>query len=91
MKEKKIAIFGYGDQETYADSFVDAIGEIYDTVKDKGCKVVGFTSTESYEYDCSTAEVDGKFVGLPLDEENQSNLTDERIKHWVEQLRNEFI
>ncbi len=33
---KKVAIFGFGDQETYADSFVDAIGQIYEAVEGKG-------------------------------------------------------
>ncbi len=59
-------------------------------IEGKGCQLVGKVSTDGYEYDESRAEVDGQFVGLPLDEENQSNLTDERIKHWVEQLKNEF-
>jgi flavodoxin I len=33
---------------------------------------------------------DGKFVGLVLDEDNQSELTDGRIKNWVAQLKQEF-
>jgi flavodoxin I len=90
LKGKKIAIFGYGDQETFADSYVDAIGEIYEILEEKECQVVGKVSTDAYEYDESRAEVDGQFVGLPLDEENQSSLTDERITNWVEQLKNEF-
>lgn len=90
IEGKKVAIFGFGDQETYADSYVDAIGEIYETLKDKSCQIIGKVSTDGYNYDESKAEVDGQFVGLPLDDENQSNLTDERIKLWVEQLKNEF-
>ncbi|MEA3505393.1 MAG: flavodoxin [Bacteroidota bacterium] len=90
LEGKKAAIFGFGDQEMYADSYVDAIGEIYETLDGKGCQIVGKVSTDGYEYDESKAVVDGQFVGLPLDEENQSNLTDNRIKHWVEQLKNEF-
>lgn len=90
LKDKKVAIFGYGDQETYADSFVDAIGLIYEAIKDRGCVIAGKISTEGYNYDESKAEVEGFFVGLPLDEENQDNLSDERISKWVEQLKNEF-
>ena len=90
LEGKKVAIFGFGDQETYADSYVDAIGEIYETLDGKGCQIVGKVSTEGYDYDESRAELDDQFVGLPLDEENQSNLTGKRIKHWVEQLKNEF-
>jgi flavodoxin I len=35
--------------------------------------------------------VDGKFLGLAIDEDNQKNLTPERIKKWVSQLRTEFV
>ena len=30
------------------------------------------------------------FLGLALDEVNQSELTDERIDAWVEQIKKEF-
>lgn len=91
LNGKVVAIFGYGDGMTYGDSFVDGIGTIYEAVKDKGCKVVGAIDTDGYDYDDSTAEIDGKFVGLPLDEENQCDLTDDRIDAWVEQLKPEFV
>ena len=87
---KVVAIFGLGDGDTYADSFVDGIGTIYNAVKDKGCKLTGFTETEGYEYDESTAIVDGKFTGLPLDEDNQGDMTNERIEKWVEQIKVDF-
>ncbi|PIF05675.1 MAG: flavodoxin [Draconibacterium sp.] len=87
---KTIALFGLGDAEMYPDSFVDGMGEIYDTLKDKECKIVGQTDTDDYEFDASTAVVNGKFVGLPLDEDNQSDLTNERIETWVEKIKNEF-
>ena len=90
LEGKKVAIFGLGDQDTYADSFVDAIGLIYEALEDKDCEVVGKIPTDGYKYDESKAEIDGQFVGLPLDEENQSNLSDERITKWVEQLKNQF-
>nr|MBA3924398.1 flavodoxin FldA [Nostocaceae cyanobacterium] len=38
----------------------------------------------------SKAVRDGKFVGLALDEDNQSELTAERIKAWAAQLKGEF-
>lgn len=87
---KKVAIFGLGDQESYPDSFVDSIGIVYEAIKDKGCQLVGKVSTEGYNHDESRGEVDGQFLGLPLDEENQGDMTNERIKAWVEQLKNEF-
>ena len=90
LQDKKIAIFGLGDQESYSDSFVDSIGIIYEALKDKNCQLVGKVSTEGYNYDESRGEVEGQFVGLPLDEDSQGNLTNERIKNWVQQLKSEF-
>lgn len=90
LTDKVVAIFGFGDGDSYADSFCDSIGTIYETVKDKGCKVVGFTSTDGYDYDSSKAEEDGQFVGLPLDEENQGDLTDERVAKWAEAISKDF-
>lgn len=87
---KCVALFGYGDQESYAGTFVDALGTIYHAIKGKECKVVGFTATDGYTYDDSHAEVDGKFVGLVLDDENQSDLTDERVENWVVQVKAEL-
>ena len=90
LEGKKVAIFGLGDQESYPDSFVDSIGIIYEELKEKGCHLVGKTSTEGYNYDESRGEVDGQFMGLALDEENQGDLTNERIKNWVAELKKEF-
>lgn len=87
LNGKTVALFGLGDAESYPDSFVDAMKPIYDVVAEKGCKIVGAVSTDGYTYDSSLSEVDGKFIGLPLDEDNESNLTDERIKNWVAQLQ----
>lgn len=91
MDGKKVAIYGFGDQYTYGDSFVDAIGIIYEALEDKSCEVVGKLPLDGYEYDDSKAIIDGQFMGLPLDEENQSELSDERIKSWVEQLKSQFL
>ncbi|PID94041.1 MAG: flavodoxin [Bacteroidetes bacterium] len=87
LNGKTIAIFGVGNGVSFSDSFVGCMEKLYDAVKDKGCKIVGFTDTEGYEYDDSPSIVDGKFVGLPIDEDNQDELTDERIEKWVEILK----
>ena len=90
LKDKKIAIFGLGDQESYPDSFVDSIGIIFETLEEKDCQLVGQVSNDGYDHDESRGEVDGQFLGLPLDEESQGDLTNERIKKWVDQLKAEF-
>lgn len=52
--------------------------------------VVGFWPIKGYSFYYSTAEMDGKFVGLAIDEDSQPELTEERINKWVEQLKGEF-
>lgn len=90
MKGKKVAIFGLGDQVKYPENFVDGVGILGETFESIGAKIVGFTSAEGYKFECSRALRDGKFVGLAIDTENQSKLTNERVKNWVEQLKKEF-
>ena len=83
FSNKTVALFGLGDQFGYGDYFVNGMGALYDAIIEKGAKVVGQWSTESYDYEESKAERDGMFVGLPLDEDNESDLTEERIEKWV--------
>lgn len=84
---KKIALFGCGDSSSYSDTFCDAVGKIYQTIKNKGCEIVGSISTDGYTYDDSEAAVDGKFVGLLIDNDNESDMTEERISNWIEELK----
>lgn len=87
---KKVALFGCGDSVSYSDTFCDAIGKIYEAVKDKGAELIGKVSTEGYTYDSSEAIVDGQFVGLAIDEDNESDQTDQRVALWVEELKKQF-
>ena len=88
--DRKIALFGLGDQKEYPESFVDGLGTLYCRLPDKSC-VVGETSIDGYDFYFSLASKDGKFIGLVLDEHLQKDLTDERIKKWVTQLKKEFV
>ena len=90
FKGKKAAIFGLGNQKGYPDNFVDSIGLLADVFEECGANIVGFTSTEGYEFEKSAAVRNGKFCGLAIDFENQNKLTDKRVKDWVENLKNEF-
>lgn len=87
---KKVALFGLGDQKEYPESFVDGLGTLYCRLPNKSV-VVGEWPTAGYKYYFSLADKDGKFVGLVLDENNQKEKSDERIKMWVSQLEKEFI
>ncbi|MBE9050704.1 flavodoxin FldA [Nostocales cyanobacterium LEGE 11386] len=87
---KTVAYFGTGDQIGYADNFQDAIGILEEKIAQQGGKTVGYWSTDGYDFSDSKALRNGKFCGLALDEDNQSDLTDERVKVWVAQLKTEF-
>lgn len=87
---KKVAYFGCGDQVGYADNFLDAIGILEEKITERGGKTVVYWSTEGYDFDESKAVRNGKFVGLALDDTNQSQLTEQRLKKWVTLLRAEF-
>jgi flavodoxin I len=87
---KKVAYFGAGDQVGYADNFQDAMGILEEKISSLGGTTVGYWPTDGYEHTESKAERNGKFVGLAIDEDNQSDLTDTRIKTWVAQLKQEF-
>lgn len=87
---KKVAYFGPGDQIGYADNFQDAMGILEEKISELGGTTVGHWPTDGYDFSESKAVKDGKFVGLALDDDNQSELTDSRIKQWVAQLKQAF-
>ncbi|MBR2157759.1 MAG: flavodoxin domain-containing protein, partial [Campylobacter sp.] len=87
---KVVAIFGMGDSSSYSDAYCNAMGELYEKFVAKGAKIVGAVATDGYEFDDSNAVKDGKFVGLALDNDNQSDMTESRIKAWVEQIKSEL-
>ena len=88
---KKVAYFAPGDQVGYGTTFQDAMGILEEKISFLGGKTVGYISTEGYDFDQSKAVRDGnKFCGLAIDEDNQSDLTEQRVIAWVEQLKKEF-
>ncbi|MFK5856742.1 MAG: flavodoxin [Bacteroidota bacterium] len=89
FSEKKVALFGLGDQKEYPESFVDGLGTLYCRLPFKQ-NIVGFWPVDGYNYYFSLADKDGAFVGLVLDDHNQEDLSDERIANWVAQLKKEF-
>ncbi len=89
LKGKTIALFGLGDQKEYPGSFADALGTLYCRMPFKD-QIVGFIPTTGYKYYFSSAELDGKFVGLVIDEDYQPDKTAERVKKWVTQLKKDL-
>lgn len=83
LSGKTIALFGCGDCESYGDTFVGGIGELFNALKSSGARFVGAVDVDGYTFGDSEAVVDGKFVGLPLDDVNEDNKTDTRIEAWI--------
>ena len=84
---KSVALVGLGDQVGYGDLYQDSMSTIYETIKSLGGKFIGFTSTDGHNFETSQAVRDGKFVGLAIDEDNQSKLTEERLNTWIQEIR----
>jgi flavodoxin I len=89
IEGKNVAVFGCGDQSSYAENFADATGELHDVLQNLGAKVFGYTSQEGYEHESSKSIRGDKFCGLLCDAVNQDELTGERVQNWVLQLKEE--
>lgn len=91
---KTVAIFGLGDQIGYGEYFVDGIGTLGKVVLQNGGELIGACSTIGYDFEESEALFDYQgtsyFMGLPIDEDNESELTDSRLLPWIDQVLEEF-
>lgn len=87
---KTVAIFGLGDHITYSSYFVNAIGVLAKELMKNGATIVGKVDPASYEFEESEALIEGQFIGLPIDEDFQAELTDERVANWVQDIKPAF-
>lgn len=90
LSDKTVALFGCGDSESYPDTFCDGMGILYEDLKASGCRFVGAVSDSGYTYGSSLAAPDGQFVGLAIDDMNESHLTDSRVEAWVNGLKEDL-
>lgn len=90
LSGKTVALFGCGDSESYADTFCDGMGILFNDLRDSGCRFIGAVSDADYTYCSSAAVTDGNFVGLAIDETNEGDKTEERITAWTETLKTEL-
>jgi flavodoxin I len=89
LKGKPVAVFGCGDAGSYGDNFCDGIEELHETFSAAGAKLIGYVDSSAYEHAESKSDKDGKFLGCPFDEDNQSDMSEDRAKAWVAQLKSE--
>ena len=83
LSGKTVALFGCGDSASYSDTFCGGMAEIYNAVKQAGANVVGAVDASEYSYDDSEAVIDGQFVGLALDNDNEESKTAACIDVWI--------
>lgn len=90
LSGKPVAICGLGDAGGYGENFVDAMEELHRHFAQAGAKMVGYVSTDGYNFTASKSVTDGKFCGLAVDEDSEGDLTEERVSNWCEQLKSEM-
>mmetsp|Transcript_50095 Transcript_50095/g.107341 ORF Transcript_50095/g.107341 Transcript_50095/m.107341 type:complete len:231 (+) Transcript_50095:79-771(+) len=89
LKGKPVAVFGCGDSQGYGDNFCDGIEELHETFNAAGAKMMGYVDASGYQHSESKSVRDGKFLGLPLDQDNEDDQTESRVSSWVAQLKSE--
>lgn len=91
FSDRMVAIYGLGDQQDWGEYFVDAMGTLAEKMIALGARLIGRWPTDGYDFKESQAVgEDGNFYGLALDEDRQSELTEQRIRTWTKQLKAEL-
>ena len=92
LSGKTVALYGLGDQFGYGFYFLDAMGWLNERVLKAGAQTIGAWPTDGYDFDESKAvNADNSlFCGLAIDEDQQFELTDQRIQQWVDQIVSEY-
>lgn len=92
LASKKVALYGLGDQLGYGDFFIDAVGWLHEIILPMNADIKGYWPAEGYDVAESRAFSPCRtyFQGLAIDEDQQFDLSDARIKDWVTQIYAEF-
>ena len=83
-ENRTFALYGLGDHLTYPLHFVDALGILGQILVDHKANIIGQVPTDDYEFGESLAIINGQFIGLPLDEDFESEKTDQRLQNWLD-------
>lgn len=86
LKGKKMAVFGCGD-ESMTETFCNGVAELYKRMIKTGVTPIGRFPAMPLQFNHSDAVTDGSALGLLVDEVNKPELTDDRIKAWVIELK----
>lgn len=93
FKNKKVALYGLGDQVGYPEYFIDGVGILAQEIINNGGEVIGYWPNKEYRFTESKAVVPNQedmFYGLAIDQDNESNLTQKRIEEWIKEVKRLF-
>ncbi len=91
FEKKKLAIVGLGNSVLYPEHFADGMAVLYERIIKQNAKIFGFVDAKDYDFtDSEAVNDDGFFCGLAIDEDNESELTTERLEKWISILKSDF-
>lgn len=88
---RRIAMFGLGAQERYTERFASSLIALYQVFAGLGAEMMGEWPIDGYSFEHSASVVDGRFVGLVIDQRTQGMLTEERLENWVSQIKPQLL
>jgi flavodoxin I len=86
LEGRRVALFGLGNSVHYPVHFVDAMGALAERVEALGARIVGTWPETGVRCYRSLALRGGRYVGLPLDEDNEPDLVYHWVRQWAVQL-----
>lgn len=86
LNGKSLALFGTGDALGYPDTFLDALATVDEALLGTGVTRIGAWPVAGYTFEYSLAQEGDHFIGLAVDEDNEPELTEERVTAWVKKV-----
>jgi len=91
FENKKLALVGLGNSVLYPEHFADGMAILYERILQQNGEVLGFFDAKEYDYtDSESLNDEGLFCGLAIDEDNEPELTTERLEKWISILKPDF-
>jgi len=91
LEKKKVAIVGLGNSVLYPSHFADGMATLHEKLSTQNAEILGKVDSKDYDFEDSEAlDDEGFFCGLALDEDNEAELTTERLENWISILKPDF-
>ncbi len=86
LSGKTIALYGLGDQEGYGHEFLDGMAVVHEKFGAMGATLIGRWPSDGYDFSGSKALDGDEFICLGIDNDNQADMTADRVSQWLEQI-----